>query len=61
MLNNRLIEKYKKFKEEEFNYIGEILKIRSERLFTESEKLEIYINILKYQKEENNIFDEIKK
>ena len=61
MLNNRLIEKYKKFKEEEFNYIGEILEIRSERLFTESEKLEIYRNILNYQKKENYIFDELKK
>ena len=61
MLNERLINKYKKFKEDEFNYIGDILEIRSKRLFTESEKLEIYRNILKYQKEENYIFDELKK
>ena len=61
MLNERLIEKYKKFKEEEFNYIGEILEIRSKREFSETEKLDIYRNIMKYQKEDNYIFYELKK
>ena len=44
-----LKEKFIKLKKEELDYIKNILEIRSKRLLSEYERLEIYRTIIKYQ------------
>ena len=54
-----LKEKFMKIKKEELDYIKNILEIRSKRLLSEYERLEIYRTIIKYQNKLDELVKEI--
>ena len=54
-----LKEKFIKLKKEELDYIKNILEIRSKRLLSEYERLEIYRTIIKYQNKLDELVKEI--